>query len=93
MTPSRKTYRLTADEAAAFPVPNALWPDAGLAFRFWATVAAARGLDYRSIIGNPLDRESFTALPLGHGKHWCWPASLRCHKPPPEFVIRDAAFA
>lgn len=37
---------------------------------FWKDVAANRDLDYKSLNG-------MTALPLDHGKHWCWPSPLK----------------
>ena len=89
---TRSTYRLTADELDAL---NALWPlprfvtDSGRTWEFWRWVAAARGLDYTTIIGKPFVRDTFTALPLGHGKHWCWPSPLNLQKPPPEFSAAE----
>jgi hypothetical protein len=84
----RKTHRLIPEEATAF---NRLPPVDGAAWRFWKAIAEARGLDYRTILGNVSDRESFTALPLGHGKkEWCWPASIKCLKPPPNFASQAA---
>jgi hypothetical protein len=45
---------------------------------FWRDVAVSRGLDYQTVIGNPEQPGTFSALPLGHGKHWCWPMSITC---------------
>ena len=80
---SRETYRLTDEEAEAF---RQLRPVDGVAFKFWQAVAADRGLDYRTILGDTRDYRNFTALPLRHGRPWCWPSSLECKKGAPEFV-------
>ncbi len=66
----RKDYKLTDHELDNF---NRLRPNQGEAVDFWTVVALVRGLDYKSIIGNVVDHRSFTALPLGHDKHWCYP--------------------
>lgn len=54
-------------------------PFPGEAWRFWKRVAAARGVDHGSIISRG---EYFTALPIGHGKAWCFPIPLKCSKKP-----------
>lgn len=56
-----------------------IYGDEGAAFRFWCKVAAARKLDPATIIATD---EQFTALPLNHNKHWCWPMPRRCANPP-----------
>lgn len=78
----RETFRLSPEESALF---RSLLPHQEVAWSFWKRVANSRSLDYKSIIGNPFDRESFTALPLKHGKHWCWPHELKCARSPIEF--------
>jgi hypothetical protein len=80
----RKVYDLTSDEAEAF---RKMLPVEGAAFKFWCRVAAARWLDASTIIGltGTVNSVVFSALPLGHGKPWCWPAALRCGKPPSVF--------
>ena len=73
----RKTYYLTPIEFNEF---RRLWPpDAGVAFAFWRQVAVARKLDPKTVIS---DGATFTALPEGHGQHWCWPLPLKCKKQP-----------
>ena len=72
----RKQYQLTPFE---FKVFQRLAPFPGVAFSFWKRVADARGLDYKTIISNG---QSFTALPVGHAKPWCWPIALKCKKKP-----------
>lgn len=81
---SRPAYELTPEEWQRFKAErNSRWPRPDFAFDFWKEVARARGLDYRTIIGNPDAPRTFTGLPRGHGKPWCWPMPLRCEKPPP----------
>ena len=76
--PARTTHTLTPQEADELrlipPFPEFAWT-------FWRKVSAARGLDARSAIGG--DRGTFSALPAGHGRHWCWPVQLTCSAPPP----------
>lgn len=87
----RRTYSLTPEECDAFRALPINGISGNRAFAFWSTAARARGLDPATVIATP---DSFTALPVGHGKHWCWPTPLKCKKAPPEFVPeapRDAA--
>jgi len=72
----RESYTLTPDEIKEF---RRLPLDYGHAFEFWHKVAYTRGLDHKTIIGT---ETNFTALPLGHGAHWCWPSPLKCISPP-----------
>lgn len=51
-----------------------------VAFGFWARLCAERGLDASTVITQA--GYKFSALPAGHGQHWCWPFPLRCSKPP-----------
>jgi hypothetical protein len=76
----RETYRLTPAERLAFARIGTGWMDGLSPRRFWAQVAKARGLDAATIIGVPFQPDAFTALPLDHGKHWCWPKPLNCKK-------------
>jgi hypothetical protein len=77
----RETHRLTPAERLTFArLGRAYRPNATDLFRFWWTVGRARGLDSRTIIGVENDPTAFTALPWGHGKHWCWPLRLKCRK-------------
>lgn len=73
----RQHFNLTAPERERFDM---LRPIPGDAFAFWRQVAQARGLDPGSIIGIP--NGTFTALPLGHNKHWCFPFPLVCRNRP-----------
>jgi hypothetical protein len=83
----RLSFMLTPDERKTLDqLPYA--PATGeFAWRFWRTVARERGLDYKTIIGDEKDRSKFTALPLDHGKHWCFPEALTCTNPPPQHVF------
>lgn len=72
--PLRRKFTLSDTEQRQF---GRLRPMEGEAFRFWEQVAQARGLDPDSILSNC---ESFTALPLGHNKDWCFPIPLKCVK-------------
>lgn len=72
----RKTSSLTPAEIGQF---NWLKPIPGDALAFWAKVAQVRNLDPKSMLTNG---KTFTALPVGHGKHFCWPLSLQCKKKP-----------
>jgi hypothetical protein len=81
-TDLRQTYTLSPEERLEFA---ALWPQELKAFKFWQRVAAARGLDYTTLIGSEHSMYSFTAMPIGHGKHWCWPEPLKLEKKPKLF--------
>lgn len=84
MKPTRSLYQLTPDERAAWerlpPLENRAWD-------FWRSVAQARGLDYRTIVCANNHGYEFTALPLGHGKPWCWPAPIKCSLAAPVFTV------
>jgi hypothetical protein len=56
-----------------------LLPNPGVLIEFWAKVANARSVDRKTIISEGI---KFSALPLGHDKHWCWPIPLKCKKKP-----------
>lgn len=75
----RNSYSLTLSERDRF---NALRADQGEAYKFWKAVASARNLDYKSILCDERGGFTFTALPTGHDKHWCWPVELKCKRPP-----------
>lgn len=75
----RETHRLTPAERLSFAKLRP-WQDSGSGRRFWWAVAADRGLDGTTVIGVPGDPYAFTALPIGHRKHWCWPQPLTCKK-------------
>lgn len=72
----RKEYILTTVELIQF---KWLRPFPGEALAFWEKVATARQLDCKTVISNG---EKFTALPLNHGKHWCFPIAIKCKKKP-----------
>ena len=82
--PVRQSFVLTEDEEMTFGrlCARSRFHDAADIWRFWRGLAFARGLDPVTVIGNDNDPARFTALPLGHGKHWCWPAALQVKKPP-----------
>ena len=78
----RESFTLTPEEVFEF---RRLRPLPDEAFEFWRLVAHKRGLDYKTIIGTDTDftgHVTFTAMSLGHGKQWCWPAPLKCMSPP-----------
>lgn len=77
--PVRKSYHLFDHEIVKF---NRLKPELGEAWEFWGEVCYIRGLDYASMMGNVDKPNEFTALPLNHGKHWCYPYTLKCSKDP-----------
>jgi hypothetical protein len=72
----RQQHQLTPHEQRKFA---RLRPFQGEALAFWSYVARVRGLDPTTVISNGLN---FTALPSGHGKHWCYPTKLKCSKKP-----------
>jgi hypothetical protein len=76
----RSQHSLTLDETIAL---NRCGDDP---FAFWREVCARRGLDAATVIGGV--GGAFTALPVGHGRHWCWPMALRCRSAPPEEFVR-----
>jgi hypothetical protein len=77
----RERIELTPREMAEY---GALAPAPGVAFDFWRRVAAARGLDPATVIseGGILGFGMTTALPWGHGRHWCWPSALKMKRRP-----------
>ena len=79
----RKSYHLTPEERRKF---KRLKPVEDVAYEFWQEVAWARGLDYETILTTLNDPCRFSALPLGHGKDWCWPIALKCPCPPETFL-------
>jgi hypothetical protein len=79
----RKIFELTSEEIGQWKrLPSSFnQADGSAALKFWAQVADSRGLDPKSLLGT--DRASkFSGLPKGHSKHWCYPVSLKCSKPP-----------
>jgi hypothetical protein len=74
----RVNIALDPDERAEFRTLRE-WP--GVAWSFWRRVCERRGLDYRTLV-------AFTALPSGHGKHWCWPSLLELPSAPP-WLVKD----
>jgi hypothetical protein len=79
---TRQKHALNAREAQEFKELCALRDiDPDDVQYFWWRAALARGLDPGSIIS---DAPSFTGLPTGHGRHWCWPAPLACKQRPEE---------
>ena len=83
----RQKHALTAAELAewaALPTDNGEGDRATDAWVFWNQVALARNLDSATLLAGPTP-EKFSALPATHDLHWCYPAALRCRRPPPEF--------
>jgi hypothetical protein len=74
---TRKSYSLTDRELKQL---KSLPEEEGVAFEFWGNVANSRGLDYKTVIGDEYNRSIFTAMSYDHGKDWCWPIPLKCHK-------------
>ena len=74
----RNTFTMTGIETAQF---NRLRPNQGEAIAFWNRVAHRRELDPKSMITEG-HLGKFSALPLNHGKHWCFPHALKCQKKP-----------
>ena len=72
----RKQFELDRFERNRFQSLN---PFQDEAFMFWRRVAQVRNLDPESVISNG---NTFTALPIGHGKWWCFPMPLKCKKKP-----------
>lgn len=72
----RTKHQLTPVELGKF---NWLRPIQGEALAFWEQVAKVRNLDPKSIVSNG---QNFTALPVGHGKQFCFPVPLKCKKKP-----------
>ena len=72
----REKHQLNPIELRKF---QRLAPFQGEAVAFWSWVARSRNLDPKSIISNG---QNFTALPIGHGKHWCFPTPLKCKNKP-----------
>jgi hypothetical protein len=70
----RGQIRLSSEETAAF---NRIPPLQGEAWNFWKRVAVLRKLDADTLLW---ENGVVTALPLGHGKQWCYPLPLKCRK-------------
>lgn len=68
----RTNYKLNEQEIDKF---HRLRPLPEQAFEFWREVAVSRGLDPVTVLH--VGAYVFSALPYGHGCHWCWPANLR----------------
>jgi hypothetical protein len=88
--PMRKKYQLTPEEFAewqALPQESSEQDRAMGAWMFWNRVARARGVDSASLLATHVPN-TFTALPLGHGKAWCWPQAIKCKRLPEEFEPR-----
>ena len=74
----RKLFSLTPAEIDEM---ERLRHEAGYAYAFWQKVCEARGLDYTTVLTRAPDRTyDFSALPIGHGKYWCWPHPHQCPK-------------
>lgn len=79
----RKTFRLDnkqIDEFKSLFEKKNQEPD--MALDFWKRVARSLNLDYRTIIYDVENAYSFSALPRGHNKHWCYPYPLKCSVDP-----------
>lgn len=76
----REMIDLTPREDDAF---NRLRPVPGDAFDFWRKVTADRGLDPVTVTSFSGSEKDVSALPLGHGKHWCWPSALHMKRKVP----------
>lgn len=74
----RKNYAMPEKWRPKF---DALIPAPGHAFNFWRALAYEMQLDASSIIGDEVKPYTFSALPIGHTKHWCYPIPLKCAKP------------
>jgi hypothetical protein len=76
----REQYHLTPIELRKF---NRIPPFQNEALGFWSWVARSRGLDPETVISESNSQQvRFTALPIGHGKAWCYPMPLKCKKKP-----------
>jgi len=73
----RSTHQLSVENIREL---KALRPQSQVAFDFWRRLCAKLGLDSKTVITYPNYR--FSALPLGHDKHWCWPHALGCKTAP-----------
>jgi hypothetical protein len=73
---TRDKYQLTDRQWAEFRylvTSKPVYP--GEVWKFWDDVAKHFGVDRTTIISN---KGTFTALPVGHGQHWCYPSALIC---------------
>lgn len=77
----RVKVELTSEETRRL---ERLRPTVGVAWQFWEDVAKERGLDFQSLVvemkylgKGETAIESITALPLGHGKDWCYPFDIK----------------
>jgi hypothetical protein len=84
----RRRFELTPEEIDRFE--QIRYDIEGEAIEFWGTVATARGLDYRTIIGTAGFPHRFSGLPKGHGKHWCWPSPLVLKTKPGDLPLLKA---
>ena len=80
----RKEYELTRRQLDTL---NRLPEEEGFGWRFWEAIGVELGIDHKSIMPSLKGRRFFSALPAGHGKHWCYPYKLKCSKPVPAEVV------
>jgi hypothetical protein len=86
----RKKYRLTTaelDEWRNLPQDSTDQDRALDAWQFWNRVCWARGIDGASMLAGHMP-DQFTAMAIGHGRHWCHPQALRCKRPPEDFELK-----
>ena len=82
----RQTHKLSHAE---WRQVKALPPVQGVALEWWRLKALSVGLDSSTLLMCD-DGWRFTGLPLGHGKHWCYPIELKCrYKPPVEIEVKN----
>lgn len=82
----RQYFALNSDEIVALRAIQATSPLSGkLARDWWRAKAQAAGMDPGSVIAG---QWKWSGLPVGHGKHWCYPVSLACATRP-EFTGKD----
>ena len=82
MKNERGDYEMNIGEWDAF---HRIQPVADAAWEFWRSLGRRYGFDYRTVMSSRVDgyaSRKFTALPLGHTKHWCWPMELKCKNKP-----------
>ena len=85
----REIFQLTDAE---FRAKQRLPREQNVAWNFWRMVADRLAIDYETIMPNysePHSRRSFTALPKGHGKWWCYPLKLKCSIDPATVKIEE----
>lgn len=93
-SPKRSTYKIPLGTwQYRFTTLPDKKPNGKETWEFWQDLGSELGFDHKTVMvtvpsfrsGDIYDFDKrktfFTALPLGHGRHWCFPQKLTCPRP------------